>query len=199
MSDCKWVVVAVVWSFDVQVCEGEPDLEALWHAQVPLLQRIWGIRLGILRRMDLPMHHSVWVSQGETLTHQHIRKEPAWKQEVWSVCLRPFEPLLKANSGEQTGWTVATKALQKHVIRRINKSDHIMSKTIHVYNNSQIITAGTKRQIMTMWLKFKFWFKTLGLSPHSCIKNNQSRLPDEERCTPHPGNRHLQERCDRLV
>lgn len=55
-SDCKRVVMAALRSFNVQVSEGESDLVALWHAEVPLLLQVGRVRLGVLGGLDLPMH-----------------------------------------------------------------------------------------------------------------------------------------------
>lgn len=55
-SDCKGVVMAACRSFNVQVCEGESDMVALWYTEVPLLLQVGRVRLRILGGLDMPMH-----------------------------------------------------------------------------------------------------------------------------------------------
>lgn len=68
-SDCEDVVIAACRSFNVQVCEGESDLVALGHTEVPLLLQVGRVRLGILGGLDSPMHQRLWVGQPPALRH----------------------------------------------------------------------------------------------------------------------------------
>lgn len=68
-SDCKGVVMAAWRSFNVQVGEGESDLVALGHTEVPLPLQVGRVRPGILRRLHLPMHERLRVWQPPALAH----------------------------------------------------------------------------------------------------------------------------------
>lgn len=48
--------MAVSGGFDVQVCEGQADLEALGHGEVPLSQQVGGVRVRVERGLDLSVH-----------------------------------------------------------------------------------------------------------------------------------------------
>ena len=66
---CKGIITAACRSFDVQACEGESDLVALRYTEVPLLQEVGRVRLGILGRLDLPIHYRLRVGQRPAFTH----------------------------------------------------------------------------------------------------------------------------------
>lgn len=66
--------MAVCRSLDVQVCKGQSDLEALGHAQVPLLLQVVGVRLGVLGRLDLSIHLGLGLQQRPAHAHHHMHK-----------------------------------------------------------------------------------------------------------------------------
>lgn len=62
-SDCEWVVEAAWRGLDVQVSEGEPNLEALRNSQDPLLQQIGAVGLRVLGGDNIPIHQWLWADQ----------------------------------------------------------------------------------------------------------------------------------------
>ena len=56
-------------SFNIQMSYGQLDLVALRNPEIPLLQHIGKVRLGILRGMDLPVHYRLRGGQLPALTH----------------------------------------------------------------------------------------------------------------------------------
>lgn len=107
-SDCEWVVVAARRSFNVQVCEHQPNLVTLRDTEVPLLLQVWRIRLWILWGPDLSVHYWLWVLQRPALTHRHT-EYPGKVHEKSSICLSFCVHLscrskVDANREEQTQW-----------------------------------------------------------------------------------------------
>lgn len=86
-SDCKRVVEAAWRGFNVQVSEGESNLEALGYSQDPLLQQVGAVGLRVPGGVDLPVHLWLWADQPQAATCRQAQQagQKVYKQRVWTV------------------------------------------------------------------------------------------------------------------
>ncbi len=68
-SDRQRILIAAQRSFNIQMCKGQLDLVASGNPDIPLLQQVGRVRIGILRGLHLSVHYRLRVGQLPALNH----------------------------------------------------------------------------------------------------------------------------------